>query len=104
MRRLIEYAECTGRRGIFRGTHGQKATRRHSMERRGFLQALALTALGSTLARTVQAAQAGTMQDIEALQKNWRALLAANFKAPAPGEALKLPNDEWRKRLDAVQY
>jgi len=74
------------------------------MERRGFLQALALTALGSSLARTVQAAAAGTMKNIEALQKNWRALLAANFRAPAPGEALKLSKDEWRKRLDPAQY
>lgn len=74
------------------------------MQRRGFLQALALTAFGSSLARTVQAAAAGTMKDIEALQKNWRALLAADFKAPAPGAALKLSNDEWRKRLDPAQY
>ncbi|MGA0032628.1 MAG: peptide-methionine (R)-S-oxide reductase, partial [Burkholderiales bacterium] len=44
------------------------------------------------------------MKDIEALQKNWRALLAANFRTPAPGEALKLSKDEWRKRLDPAQY
>ena len=74
------------------------------MKRRGFLQGLSLTVFGSSLLRTAQAAQAMTMKDIEGMQKNWRALLAANFKAPAPTEPLKLPNDQWRKRLDAVQY
>ncbi|MGV3628297.1 MAG: peptide-methionine (R)-S-oxide reductase MsrB [Betaproteobacteria bacterium] len=38
------------------------------------------------------------------MQKNWRTLLATGFKAPAPTEPLKLSNDEWRKRLDKVQY
>ena len=74
------------------------------MQRRGFLQGLALAALGSSLLKTAQAAQAQTMKDIEALQKNWRTLLSANFKAPAPTETLKLSNDEWRKRLDKAQY
>ncbi len=74
------------------------------MKRRGFLQGLTLVALGQSLVRTAIAAQAGTMKEIEALQKNWRALLAANFKAPAATEPLKLSNDEWRKRLDKAQY
>jgi len=74
------------------------------MQRRGFLQGLTLVAFGSSILRTAQAAQAGTMKDIEALQKNWRALLATNFKAPAPTEPLKLSDDEWRKRLDPVQF
>ena len=74
------------------------------MERRNFLQGITLTALGSSLFRTAHAAQAGSMKDIETLQKNWRVLLAASFKAPAPGEPLKLSNDEWRKRLDPAQF
>lgn len=74
------------------------------MLRRGFLQGLTLAVLGSTLLKTAQAAQAMAMKDIEAMQKNWRALLAATFKAPAPNEALKLSNDEWRKRLDKAQF
>ncbi len=74
------------------------------MKRRGFLQGLSLSILGAPLLATTQAAQAMTPKDIETMQKNWRALLAANFKAPAPSEPLKLPNDQWRKRLDAVQY
>jgi len=74
------------------------------MKRRVFLQGLSLSVLGSSLLATAQATLAATMKDIEAMQKNWRALLAASFKAPAPTEPLKLPNDQWRKRLDAVQY
>lgn len=74
------------------------------MERRGFLQGLALAVLGPALFNTAQAATASAMKDIETMQKNWRMLLAAGFKAPAPTEPLKLSNDEWRKRLDRAQY
>lgn len=74
------------------------------MQRRGFLQGLTLAVFASSLLRTAQAAQAATTKEIEALQKNWRALLAANFKAPAPTEPLKLSNDEWRKRLNPAQF
>jgi len=73
------------------------------MKRRGFLQVFPLSVLASLPWHAAQA-QTLSARDIEAMQKNWRALLAANFKAPAPTEALKLPNDQWRKRLDAVQY
>ena len=41
---------------------------------------------------------------IEALQKNWRTLLAEGVRAPSPTEKLKLSNDEWKKRLDKAQY
>ena len=74
------------------------------MKRRGFLQGLTLAVLGASLLRTAQAATAMAIKDIEALQKNWRALLATSFKAPAPTEPLKLSKDEWRKRLDKAQY
>ncbi len=74
------------------------------MKRRGFLQGLTLAVLGSSLLRTAQAATAMATKDIEALQKNWRALLPANFKTPAPTEPLQLSKDEWRKRLDKPQY
>ena len=74
------------------------------MKRRGFLQGLTLAALGSTFHNTASAAPVGTMKEIQTMQNNWRTLLAADFKAPAPTEALKLANTEWRKRLDkAVQ-
>jgi len=74
------------------------------MKRRGFLQGLALIALGQSLVRAAIATPVNAMKEINAMQKNWRALLAANFKAPAPTEVLKLSNDEWRKRLDRAQY
>ncbi len=50
------------------------------------------------------AAQAASMKAIEDLQQHWKTLLAADYKAPAPSEPLKLPKDEWRKRLDKTQY
>ncbi len=74
------------------------------MQRRGFLQGLALAALGSSIHRTAVAAPAGSMKDITAMQNNWRSLLAPNFKAPAPTEALKLSDAEWRKRLTPAQF
>lgn len=74
------------------------------MQRRGFLQGLTLAALGSSLIRTAIAAPAATTKEIAAMQNNWRTLLAPGFKAPAPGEPLKLPEAEWRKRLTPAQY
>lgn len=74
------------------------------MQRRGFLQSLVLAALAPSLPNTAHAAQAGSMKDIEAMQKNWRALLAPGFKAPAAAELLKLSDDEWRKRLNRAQF
>ena len=74
------------------------------MKRRGFLQLLTLSALAPSVSGTAQAAQAGSMKDIEAMQKNWRALLAASFKAPSASEPLKLADSEWRKRLNPAQF
>jgi peptide-methionine (R)-S-oxide reductase len=74
------------------------------MKRRGFLQGLTLAAFGGTFYQTAAAAPVGTMKDIQAMQNNWRSLLAAGIKAPAANEVLKLSNDEWRKRLDKAQY
>ncbi|MEY4597617.1 MAG: hypothetical protein RLZZ445_414 [Pseudomonadota bacterium] len=74
------------------------------MKRRVFLQGLTLAAFGSTFHHTAAAAPVGTMKEIQAMQNNWKTLLAAGFKAPAPTDALKLSNDEWRKRLDKAQF
>jgi peptide-methionine (R)-S-oxide reductase len=74
------------------------------MKRRGFLQGLTLAALGSTFHRAATAAPVASMKEIQAMQNNWRSLLAASFKAPAPTEVLKLSKDEWRKRLDKAQF
>ena len=73
------------------------------MNRRTWLQGL-FAAAGSVAAGSSAAAAAAPSKELEALQKNWRMLLAAGVATPAPTEKLKLSNDEWRKRLDKMQY
>jgi len=74
------------------------------MKRRTWLQGLAATIAGVTVAGRASAAAAPVSKEIEALQKNWRLLLAAGVRTPAPTEKIKLSNDEWRKRLDKAAY
>ena len=76
------------------------------MTRRGLLQGMLVAGLWNALTGRVGAAQpaAKDMKGIEALQKNWQALLAEGTKVPQPGEALKLSAAEWRKRLPAAAY
>ena len=74
------------------------------MQRRTFWKALAGAPLIFGLPRLAVAAQAGSMKDVEELQKNWKALLADGTKVPAPSETLKLSKDEWKKRLQGLQY
>ena len=76
------------------------------MERRGFLQGVLGMALWNIFAAREAAAQPAVkdMKGIEELQKNWKALLPAGAKVPAPTEALKLSKDEWRKRLAPAAY
>ncbi len=73
------------------------------MERRSLLKALTLAPLAALAARAA-AAQPRTMQEIEALQKSWKALLAAGTEVPGASEALKLSREEWRKRLPPAAY
>ncbi len=75
------------------------------MTRRGLLKGILVTSLWNVLpGRAGAAPQAKTMKDIEELQKNWMAFLAAGTKLPKPGEALKLSNEEWRKRLSPLAF
>ena len=74
------------------------------MTRRRLLQAALAAGIWHLLGGVGRAGQALSMKDIEDMQKNWRALLAKDFKSPAPSESLKLPDDEWRRRLDAAQF
>jgi peptide-methionine (R)-S-oxide reductase len=74
------------------------------MTRRGFVQSLLAAGLFNRLAGSAAAAQPSTPKGVEELQKNWRLLLADGAKTPAPTEALKLSNEEWRKRLDKMAY
>jgi peptide-methionine (R)-S-oxide reductase len=75
------------------------------MTRRGWLQGLLAAGLWGVLGVRGAVAQAvKDMKGIEALQKNWKLLLAEGFKAPQPGEPLKLSDAEWKKRLAPPAY
>lgn len=74
------------------------------MTRRGLLQSLLAAGVWGAFVGRGGAAQPASMKAVEDLQKNWKMLLAEGRKIPAPGEPLKLSNDEWRKRLDKMQY
>ncbi len=73
------------------------------MERRNLLKAFAAAPLAAFAGRALTAPPA-TMKDVEALQKNWKTLLAAGASVPAASEKLALSKEEWRKRLDPPAY
>jgi len=74
------------------------------MNRRTWLQRLVAAAAGATVARAATAAEKAQPKEVEALQKNWRMLLAEGVSPPAPADKVKLSSDEWRKRLDKMAY
>jgi len=74
------------------------------MTRRGLLEALLAGGIWSVLKGRVSAAEPASMKEVEALQKNWKALLADGVTVPLPTEQLKLSKEEWRKRLDGNQF
>ena len=74
------------------------------MTRRKALQILLVVSVWAAFKRRGFAAQFSSIKDIEALQKNWKALLADGIKVPLPSESLKVSKDEWRKRLDLMQF
>ena len=73
------------------------------MTRRGLFQGLA-AAIWTVWRGRGLSAQPSSMKEVEELQRNWKALLAEGIKVPLPSEPLKLSKDEWRKRLDAMQF
>jgi len=73
------------------------------MERRSILAALAVLPFAG-LARRVAAALPKNMDEVRALQADWRSLLAAGTPVPAPDDKLSLPDAEWKKRLTPEQY
>jgi peptide-methionine (R)-S-oxide reductase len=73
------------------------------MERRTLLKALSALPFAA-LARQALAAPPATMKDVEALQKNWKTLLAAGVQAPSAAEKLDLPREQWRKRLSPAAF
>jgi peptide-methionine (R)-S-oxide reductase len=74
------------------------------MTRRQVLQRLLAGALGGAWGGRVFAAQPSSMNEIQELQQNWKALLAEGVKVPLPSQALKLSKEEWKKRLNPVQF
>jgi peptide-methionine (R)-S-oxide reductase len=76
------------------------------MTRRGILQGLLAAGLWNALAGRGSAAQpqARDMKGIQEMQNNWKMYLAEGYKAPLPGEPLKLSKDEWRKRLAPAAF
>jgi peptide-methionine (R)-S-oxide reductase len=74
------------------------------MTRRESLKFLLAASIWTVLKGRADGGQPASMKDIEALQKNWKGLLAEGVKVPLPSESLKLSKEEWRKRLDATQF
>ncbi|HUF81481.1 MAG TPA: peptide-methionine (R)-S-oxide reductase MsrB [Burkholderiales bacterium] len=76
------------------------------MTRRGLLQGLLAAGLWGALTGRGGAARPGArdLKSIEELQKNWKTLLAAGFKAPLSTETLKMSSAEWKKRLSPLAY
>jgi peptide-methionine (R)-S-oxide reductase len=74
------------------------------MDRRRWLQGLFAAAAGGTVTGQAGAAAGTPSKDVEALQKNWRMLLAEGVRVPSPTDKVKLSNDDWRKRLDKTAF
>jgi len=74
------------------------------MNRRTWLQGLFAAAAGASIAHTTIAAEKAPPKEVEALQKNWRMLLAEGVRPPSPADKVALANDEWRKRLEKMAF
>jgi peptide-methionine (R)-S-oxide reductase len=74
------------------------------MNRRTWLQRLLAMAAGASVAQKAAAAEKAPPKEVEILQKNWRMLLAEGVRPPSPADKVKISNDEWRKRLDRMQF
>ena len=74
------------------------------MNRRTWLQGLLAVAAGGVAGSGSAAAPAAPAKDVAMLQKNWRLLLAQGVQPPSPADKVKLSSDEWRKRLEKMQY
>lgn len=71
--------------------------------RRTLLNGLLATA-GGLLARGAAGAPPADMKGVQALQADWRELLASGVEVPSPGDTLDLSEEAWRQRLDPRQY
>jgi peptide-methionine (R)-S-oxide reductase len=73
------------------------------MKRRSLLKYLAAGPFLASAGR-LHAAPPKTMKDVEALQANWKSLLAPGTPTPSATEPLQLTKDEWKKRLQGLSY
>ena len=73
------------------------------MERRKLLQALSIAPWWAVAAHAL-AASPKTMKEVEALQKDWKSMLAAGTEVPSVADKVKLSKDEWKKRLQGLAY
>jgi peptide-methionine (R)-S-oxide reductase len=73
------------------------------VKRRNLLQGLAGLPLIGAWGRAA-GADPKDLRGVEALQREWKALLAANADVALTTEPLQVPDEEWRKRLSAAQY
>jgi len=78
------------------------------MNRRTFLSLAGVGAAAATLSEGMHAAQSPakptTMNDINELQSNWKALLASGANVELSRDPLKLSDADWKKRLTSEQY
>ena len=72
------------------------------MDRRGLLRALLAAPLAGV--SWLAYAQKKGMAMVEELQQNWRTFLAAGVATPSAEEPLKLPKEDWRKRLSPAAF
>jgi peptide-methionine (R)-S-oxide reductase len=74
------------------------------MHRRRWLQGLfAAIAGGTAVTNEAAAAAKGQAKELD-VQKNWRMFLAQGVQPPAPEQKVSFSKEEWRKRLDKMQY
>ena len=72
------------------------------MHRRRLILAFAAAPLAGLAARALGAAKGDI--DVKELQNEWQALLPAGAEVPSPQDRLELSKNDWRKRLEPMQF
>ena len=72
------------------------------MNRRTLLKALAALSVARTASAAPQKRM--SMKDVETLQQNWKTFLPAGYNVPSTSDAVKLADDEWKKKLPGLSY
>lgn len=74
------------------------------MRRRGFLMAITAIPLGAALSRQAFAAAAAGGTSVDAIQQNWKRLLAPGANVAASMSPVSKTDEEWKHLLTPVQY